>query len=251
MTLLRLRDLAVSLGGRSVFSGVSLDIDAGEVVGLIGPNGAGKTTLMRAALGLVPAAGESSLSALGHEARARHVAWMPQEREIAWPVPVEALVMLGRLPHGASAGRAGDTDRALTDAAIAMMHLEDLRHRPATELSGGEKARVMLARVIAQETPLILADEPTAGLDPAHQIAAMEAFTDLARSGHAILVSLHDLGLAARHCTRLVLLGQGGLVADGPPAQVLTPNNLQQVFGIRARLEDTPDGLIFQALERL
>ena len=126
-----------------------------------------------------------------------------------------------------------------------------MRHRPATELSGGEQARVLIARALAQDTPLLLADEPIAGLDPAHQIATMETFSNLALQGKSSLVSLHDLGLAARHCSRLLLLGNGGLVADGPPEDVLTPELLAEVFGISAWFQNTDAGPVYQSLKVL
>ncbi|MFD1508470.1 ABC transporter ATP-binding protein [Lacimonas salitolerans] len=249
MTLLSLRDLSVTLRDRMVFSGVTLEIGKGELVGLIGPNGAGKTTLMRAALGLLAHEGDSSLAALHPSARARAAAWMPQAREIAWPVTVEALVTLGRTPHRTRALTAAD--RAAVDRALDWMDLSEMRHRTATRLSGGEQARVLIARALAQDTPLLMADEPIAGLDPAHQIATMQTFADLARAGHSALVSLHDLGLAARHCSRLILLGQGRVMADGPPADVLTPDLVAQVFGITAYSADTAHGRVFQPLEVL
>lgn len=249
MTLLSLRDLSVTLRNRPVFSGVTLQIGKGELVGLIGPNGAGKTTLMRAALGLLAHEGDSSLAALSSAARARAAAWMPQAREIAWPVSVEALVTLGRTPHRARA--LTETDRATVDRALDWMDLSGMRHRTATRLSGGEQARVLIARALAQDTPLLMADEPIAGLDPAHQIATMQTFADLARAGRSVLVSLHDLGLAARHCSRLILLGQGRVMADGPPADVLTPDLVAQVFGITAYSADTAQGRVFQPLEVL
>jgi iron complex transport system ATP-binding protein len=228
-------------------NGVSFDVEDTEIVGLIGPNGAGKTTLMRAALGLLPSTGMSDVARLPPRERARRAAWMPQSREIAWPVSVETLVTLGRIPHLP----ASPADRDAVDRALARLELVAFRERIATELSGGEQARVLLARVLAQETPLILADEPIAGLDPAHQIATMEVFRDLADEGRAVLVSLHDLGLAARHCTRLLLMHRGRLVADGRPAEVLTEANLRAIFGVRARLIDTPEGPVFQLLERV
>jgi len=243
MTLLSLRNLSVSLRGRPVLGGVSLDVGGGELVGLIGPNGAGKTSLMRAALGLIPAEGDSSLAAMPAAARARHAAWMPQSREIAWPVSVEALVTLGRMPHGQ---RGTVADRAAVDAAIARMGLEPFRHRTATRLSGGEQARALIARALAQDTPLLMADEPIAGLDPEHQIATLETFAALARDGHGVILSLHDLGLAARHCTRLILLAEGGVLADGPSREVLTDDLLARAFRIRAFHADTPDGPVFQ-----
>ena len=249
MTLLSVKDLSVSLQGRSVVQGISLEIDRGEFVGLIGPNGAGKTTLMRALLGLIPAEGESSLAGMSAGARARHAAWMPQAREIAWPVTVETVVMLGRLPHLASFQKARAEDRARVDAALERMELTALRHRPATQLSGGEQARVLIARTLAQDTPLLIADEPIAGLDPAHQIATMQTFASLAGQGMSCLMSLHDLGLAARHCTRLILLGDGGLIADGRPEDVLTPERIARVFGITAWSERTDKGLMYVPLE--
>jgi iron complex transport system ATP-binding protein len=247
MTLLSVTGLTVMRGVCPVVDDVSFSVEAHEIVGLVGPNGAGKTSLMRGALGLLPARGASDLLRLSPRQRATRAAWMPQSREIAWPVTVETLVTLGRIPHLAPSAR----DRAAVDEALARLDLLPFRDRIATELSGGEQARVLLARVLAQETPLILADEPIAGLDPAHQIATMEVFRDLADKGRAVLVSLHDLGLAARHCTRLLLMHRGRLVADGPPAEVLTEENLRAIFGVRARLEDTPDGPVFQLLERV
>ncbi|ALG90639.1 MULTISPECIES: ABC transporter ATP-binding protein [Actibacterium] len=249
MSLLTLDHLTVHRGDRAVVRDVSLRVGAGECVGLIGPNGAGKTTLMRAALGLLPATGTSSVAALPAAARARQAAWLPQMRDIAWPVSVETLVALGRTPHLAPGGRLREADRAAVDAALARLDLAAFRSRIATQLSGGEQARVLIARALAQDAPLLLADEPIAGLDPAHQIMTMTVFAALAAEGRAVIASLHDLGLAARHCTRLVLMGAGRLVADGAPADVLTPENLAQVFGVRAYYAQTPDGPVFQPLE--
>ena len=251
MTLLSVKDLSVSLKGRDVLRDVTFDIGPGEFGGLIGPNGAGKTTLMRAALGLLPFTGTCSLAALSENARARQAAWMPQAREIAWPVTVETVVTLGRTPHLKSIQNPADHDRKAVDTALDRMELGDMRHRDATQLSGGEQARVLIARALAQETPLLLADEPIAGLDPAHQISTMQTFAALARSGKSSLVSLHDLGLAARHCTRLILLGGKGLVADGPPQDVLTSRRLADVFGVTAWFQETPSGMVFQPLDTL
>lgn len=249
MSLLELADLGVTLRQRDVLRGVSLRIDAGEVVGLIGANGAGKSTLMRAALGLVPATGRSSLAALSPAERARTAGWMPQTREVAWPVSVETLVLLGRIPHLGNGQQVRAADHEAVTAALTQMGLESFRNRKATRLSGGELARALIARVLAQETPLLIADEPIAGLDPAHQIATMQLFETLAHGGKSVLVSIHDLGLAARHCTRLVLLANGAIAADGRPEEVLTPNLLARHFGIRAHFAQTADGLIFQPLE--
>jgi len=249
MTLLCVDRLSVSLGEHRVLREVSFAVARGECVGLLGPNGAGKTTLMRAALGLIPHDGASSLAKLAPPERARTAAWLPQTREIAWPVTVETLVMLGRIPHmaGGQKPRAEDHDKVA--ASLAAMDLGGFRDRDATQLSGGEQARVLIARALAQDTPLILADEPVAGLDPAHQIATMRTFAGLAAEGRSVLVSLHDLGLAARHCTRLILLADGRIAADGPAADVLTPDRMAEVFGIRAYYRATVDGPVFQPLE--
>ena len=174
--MLTLDALTVRRGTCPVVDSVSLTVGRGEFIGLIGPNGAGKTTLMRGALGLLPTEGQSSLAALPVAERARQVAWMPQAREIAWPMTVERLIALGRIPHLPRGSRLRPQDQAAVDASIAHMGLEGYRTRTATQLSGGEQARVLIARALAQDTPLLLADEPIAGLDPEHQIATMTVF---------------------------------------------------------------------------
>lgn len=249
MTLLTVNNLSVTLRNRNVLQRVSFEVGEGECIGLLGPNGAGKTTLMRAMLGLISHEGQSSIAEMAPAARARTAAWMPQAREIAWPVTVETLVMLGRIPHMSSGQQPKEEDHAQVNTALTEMDLDRFRTRTATRLSGGEQARVLIARALAQNTPLIVADEPVAGLDPAHQIATMETFAGLARTGQSVIVSLHDLGLAARHCTRLILLSDGEIAADGSPAGVLTLDRMADVFGIRAFYQETQDGPVFQPLE--
>ncbi|TCO70501.1 ABC transporter ATP-binding protein [Rhodovulum euryhalinum] len=249
MTGLVLSHLTVRRGPCPVVDDVSLDLRAGEFVGLIGPNGAGKTTLMRAALGLVRHRGSSSLERMSAAERARTAAWLPQMREIAWPVSVEDLVALGRTPHLRPGQRLGEADRAAIGHALARMDLAGFEQRRATQLSGGEQARVLIARAVAQEAPVLIADEPIAGLDPAHQITTMRLFAGLAAEGRLVLTALHDLGLAARFCTRLVLLHRGRLEADGPPREVLSEANLARVFGLRAYLAETADGPVVQPVE--
>ena len=251
MSLLALQRFSVRLGSQDVLHTVDLAIGPGEVVGLIGPNGVGKTTLMRAALGLIPARGGSSLARLSPGVRARAVAWMPQERGIAWPISVQDLVMLGRQPHWSPGRGARAADHEAVADALATVGLDGFARRKATQLSAGERTRALIARALAQQTPLIMADEPIAGLDPAHQIRTMETFSGLANSGRSVLLSIHDLGLAARHCTRLVLLGEQRVVADGAPDSVLTRHNLARVFNIEAFLADTDEGLVYQSLRVL
>jgi iron complex transport system ATP-binding protein len=239
MTLLSISGLSVRLGGKPVLNGIDLDVKEGEFVGLIGPNGAGKSTLLRAALGFLPYSGTvlidgSETAGMKARARAEKIAYLAQEREIAWSVPVETVVALGRGPYRPGFAALSDNDRAIVDEAMRCMDVAGFRGRIATELSGGEKARVLAARALAQDTPLLLADEPTAGLDPAHQIALMRLFGELAAAGRGIVASLHDLGLAARWCSRLVLVAGGKVVADGAPADVLTPRTLREVYGVSA-----------------
>lgn len=241
--------LSVSLSGRPVLGPVALSLVAGETVGLLGPNGAGKSTLMRALAGLV-GSGETvrlegvALSEMSPAERARKIAFLPQTRTIGWPLAVSRVVELGRLPFRAYGRPLMENDKAICAEAMRLTDVTGLAARPATELSGGEQARVLAARAIAQDTPLLIADEPASGLDPAHQIAMMTAFRALAGKGRTVLVSLHDLTLAARWCDRVVVLDRGLIVADGDPRNVLTASLLRDVYGISAHVAETAEGLI-------
>lgn len=254
MSLLSAKNLRASLGGKPVLKGLSFDIAAGEFVGLIGPNGAGKSTLLRTVLGFIPYSGSVTVagcdtSAMSAKERARHAAYLPQERDIAWPVSVEAVVALGRLTHRPAFAAPGPQDREVVDRAMRRMEIDGFRNRPATELSGGEKARVLIARALAQDAPLLLADEPAAGLDPSHQIALMKTFSSLAGEGHAIVASMHDLGLAARWCSRLILIEEGTVAADGAPQAVLTADRLRAVYKIETYLGEAVGRPIVQPLD--
>lgn len=251
MTRLRLEGLSVDLGGRRVVDRIDLAIEPGDCVGLIGPNGAGKSTLMRAALGLAQAEGRSSLATLPRHARARAAAWLPQAREIAWGMTVAEVVALGRTPHRRPGAPFGAADRAAVERAMAEADVARFAGRAATRLSGGEQARVLLARALAQEAPILMADEPVSGLDPAHQIATMEVFAAQARAGGTVITAMHDLGLAARWCTRLVLLDRGRIVADGAPPEVLTVARLREVYGIAAHIAEAAGGLVVQPVARV
>lgn len=254
MTLLA-EGLRVELGGRPVLDLPRFALEPGTVVGLLGPNGAGKSTLLRALAGLMACEGRVTLdgapvASLAAEERARRIAYLPQDRVIGWPVAVRDLVGLGRLPWRAHDRAGPEAAAARIEAAMAMTDVGHLGHRPATELSGGEQARVVMARAIAQGTPVLLADEPAAGLDPAHQIAMMEALRRLAGEGRSILVSLHDLSLAARRCDRVAVLDRGKLAGDGSPDAVLTPDLLREVFDVVAKIDRDAGGLVLTPLAR-
>ena len=239
---LEVLDIAVALGRRRVLAGASLAAGPGEMIAVVGPNGAGKSTLLRSMAGLLkPLAGSISLGgrelAGWHRAHlARAIAYLPQARAVHWPLTVENVVSLGRLPHGSGPGGLKDPDRAAVRGAMTAMDLLQLQSRPATELSGGELARVLVARALAQEAQVLLADEPTAGLDPGHQMALFGKLRRIAEEGRTIIVALHDLSLAARFCDRIVLLKDGRSVADGPPEAVLSSEWLAAAYGIEARL---------------
>jgi len=248
MVSVTLENISVDLGRRPVLRGVTAAMAAGEMIGIIGPNGAGKSTLVRAMLGLSPLSGGSvaidgrPLAALHPRQVARRIAYLPQGQTLHWPLGVERLVALGRLPHLAPMSRIGEEDRRLIAEAMERADVLALRDRTATHLSGGERARVLLARALAVGAAGLIADEPLASLDPGHQIDVMELLAREARQGAMVVAVLHDLTMAARYCDRLLLIDRGALVADGPPAQVLTAERLRQVYGIGAWIETQGDG---------
>ncbi len=236
--MLETRQLCISLGGRNVVHEIDCAVAKGEVVGLIGPNGSGKSTLLKALAGLIPAAsggvrlhGEP-LEKIAPRQRARTLGYLPQSAECHWPLTVERVVGLGRLPWGGGADEAADA--SWIERALITVDALHLRHRVITELSGGERARVLLARALAGDPALLLIDEPGAGLDPFHQLQLMELLAARAREGRAVLIVLHDLTLAARFCDRLLLVKEGRLLASGPPEIVLTEKLLAEAHGVRA-----------------
>ena len=243
--VLSVTGLDVSFGRRRILTDVALAVGAGELVVVVGPNGAGKTTLLRAIAGLVPwrgavSIGGTPLPTMRAAARAARIAYLPQGHVFHWPLAVADVVALGRLPRGAGASLSA-ADREAVARAMAATGVADHASRPVTQLSGGERARVAVARVLATEAPLILADEPTASLDPHYQLVVVDILRAHAVAGGAVVAVLHDLTLAARSADRLVVIDGGRIVADGPPRAVLTRERMRQTFGVDAAIVEVHD----------
>jgi iron complex transport system ATP-binding protein len=223
------------VGSRALVDEVSLELARGEVLALVGPNGAGKSTLLKLLAGdLSPSGGEVTLEGrplarYGAKELALKRALLPQQTILQFAFTARAVVAMGRHPHLGMAGESAEDD-AVVEAALARTETLSLAERVYPSLSGGEQARVSLARVLAQETPILLLDEPTAALDLRHQQAVLRIARDLAREGTAVLAVLHDLNLAATYADRIALLDEGRLVADGTPWDVLTEDRLSAVF---------------------
>jgi iron complex transport system ATP-binding protein len=238
--LVTARDVNVTLAGRPVLRDVSLALSSGHLVALVGPNGAGKTTLLRALAGLVPSNGVihvrgDTLSSLSLRERARRFAYLPQGHVVHWPLPARDIVALGRYPHGATdPARLTARDAEAVLRAMQAADVVEFSERRVTELSGGERSRVALARVLAVEAPVILADEPTSSLDPRHQIDVMKTLRQAADKGALVMVVTHDLGLAARFADTVLVLSEGRLVSQGDPAVALSEQVMGEVFRISA-----------------
>ncbi|MCF4165857.1 heme ABC transporter ATP-binding protein [Zavarzinia compransoris] len=255
--MLAARELSLILpSGRRILDRASLSVAPGQLTAVIGPNGAGKSSLLRLLAGEArPAEGradldETPLARLRGRERARRIAVLPQSTHLDFAFRVSEVVGLGRLPHGDDETRG--RGRAVVAAALAQVDLADYGDRLYTTLSGGEQQRVQLARCLAQldllagERPdrarYLLLDEPTASLDPAHQLAVMTLARDLSRRGLGVLAVLHDLGLAASVCDRLVVMAGGRIVADGPPGATLDRGLIAAVYGIDAEVIANPVG---------
>ena len=233
--------LGVSLGGKAILHEIEFDLNAGEMLGLIGPNGAGKTTLLRVLAGLLePTEGiltldGTKMASIESQQRARQIAYLAQSGTTHWPMSVERIVTLGRLPHLTDWQRLRESDQQLIEDIIQRTDINHLRKQPFNTLSGGEKARVLLARALVTEPDILLADEPVAALDLAHQLEVMALLREFCDQGGAVVVVLHDLRLAAHYCDQLQLLKAGGTLASGKPSEVLTNDHIENGYDIRIR----------------
>lgn len=245
---LEFRAVSAAYGSRGVLSEISTGFAAGAVTGIVGPNGAGKTTLFRAALGLLkPSCGTidvlgKPLAQWSREGLARAIAYLPQGSDAHWPLQARQLVALGRLPHRAAFAALSASDAVAVDEALTRCDALQFATRRMDELSAGERARVLFARALATAAPILLADEPAAYLDPAHQLRLMELLREEAARGTAVAVTLHDLALASRHCDEIIVLDKGRLAGQGAAQEALSDALLARVFGIAAMHTPDPQG---------
>lgn len=241
--------VTVSRSTRTILTDVSVSLKPAQFSVILGPNGAGKSTLLSALAGLLPATSGSveldgeAVASLDPKHRARRIGLLPQNAEAHWNISGEALIALGRYPHQRGWG-ISPADRAAMDNAMALTDTGQFADRPVNSLSGGERARVLMARVLAGEPDYILADEPLANLDPGHQIDMLNLLRAEADKGRGVVAVLHDLGSALRFADYIVLLHKGRVFADGAPNAVLTRENLREVYGIDAAITD--DSLFIQ-----
>ncbi|MDJ0958732.1 MAG: ABC transporter ATP-binding protein [Arenicellales bacterium] len=239
--MLQLTSIHVNLGKQSILRGVDLQVEQGELLGLLGPNGAGKSTLLRCILQLIPIAeGDvrlegSFVHTIPVQERSRKIAYLAQHGPVYWPISVERLVSLGRFPHLSSWQHLSSQDENIVETTLRQTDLWHLRQRTVTTLSGGERTRTLLARALAVDAPLLLADEPVAALDPAHQLQIMDLLRQYSDTGHSVIVVMHDLTLAARYCHRIALMHEGKLIASGTAREVLKAEHLAEVYKIDAR----------------
>jgi iron complex transport system ATP-binding protein len=234
--MLSVRNLHFSYGRVPVLKGVSFEARPGEVCGLFGPNGCGKTTLFRCCLGLlggradVLAVNGRSLAALPAARRARLIAYVPQEHSLPFPLAVRDVVMLGRTPHMGLLGRASEDDRRIVARTIGRLGLRDLIARPYDRLSGGQRQLVLIARAMAQRTPVILLDEPASGLDFSNQLSIWRALRELASDGTAVVCCTHDPNHVSWFCDRVVVMKSGCVIADDRPVEALNAASLERLY---------------------
>ncbi|KPJ69744.1 hypothetical protein AMJ44_02705 [candidate division WOR-1 bacterium DG_54_3] len=246
MSILRLDQLICGYdSNKPIIKGVSFSVYDGEFVGIVGPNGSGKTTLLRAIIGLLKLQqgsiilSQHRIQHLDRREIARRIAFVPQLMEPVEGFTVEDLVMLGRTPYFERFSFENEDDHEAVKWAVEELKIENLKDRPVTELSGGEFQRVAIARALAQEPKIMLLDEPTSHLDIRYQVKICKLLRKL-RAHRSIMATFHDLNLASRYCSRLVLLKNGELIAEGSPEEVVTPQNIWKAYRIKAQVKKNP-----------
>jgi iron complex transport system ATP-binding protein len=247
--VIEVHDVSVRLGATDALRGISFTVERGSWVSLIGPNGAGKTTAIRALCGLVPYDGEVLVDGVeartrGRRGLARLCAFVPQTPETPPELTVAEYVLLGRTPHLGYFGVEGDTDRLAAERALERLELLDFTQRPLGSLSGGELQRVVLARALAQEAPVLLLDEPTTALDLGRQQQVLELVDALRGDDLTVVSTMHDLTLAGQYADRLVLLDRGTVVAEGTASDVLSVPNVASYYGASVRVVED-EGRVF------
>ena len=248
--MLEVEKLRVAYGEKLILSEISLYVPSGQILGVIGPNGVGKTTLVRAISGVIPLAGGrvsvdgQDLARLKPAERARSLAVVPQARNLPPAFTGWELVLLGRTPHLNWLGQVSRHDEARVRDALVRAHAEKFADRRIGELSGGEQQRLLLARALAQEAPVLLLDEPTTHLDLQHQVTMLEEVRRLAHEeGLTVLAVLHDLNLVSRYADRVALMVEGRVRAAGSAEEVLNPSLLEEVYHLPLQvITNTPSG---------
>ena len=244
--MLEIQNLSAGYPGHPVLTDISLAIPSGQVTVIVGPNGSGKSTLLKALSGILTPTGEvllegKPLTHLPSRELAQEIAYLPQNRPVP-EITAERLVLHGRFPYLSYPRRYRAEDYAAANAAMARMGISDLAHRSLPTLSGGQRQKVYIAMALAQDTPVILLDEPTTFLDISHQLQFMQLARFLADSGKTVILVLHDLALALEHADYLVLLHNGQIAAAGTPESIYAANPFPKVFGVEVKRAETPDG---------
>jgi len=255
--MIEVEGLKASRDGREILHGLSLNLAPGQLTAVVGPNGAGKSTLLRTLCGVgAEVSGAVTINARPLESYdqlelAKTVAYLPQDHHVSWPITVRRVVALGRSPYTSTLARLSEDDSEQIAKAMKAMAVTHLADRAATALSGGELARVLVARLLAQNTPIVIADEPGAGLDPAHALSLFEHFKHIAEAGRLVVVAMHDLSFALRYCDQVLLLKGGNAVAFGPARDVLTRTHIEAAYGVTASIGEVDGVPVVLPLENL
>lgn len=251
-SLIHMSDVDFSYDKEQVIKQVNLEIESGEFVGIIGPNGSGKSTLLRLIGALIQNQQgriqfkQKDIREINKKSLAQSIAWLPQEVTMVFPFKVEEIVMMGRHPYLSPLSFEDGNDWDITRRAMEETDVISLSHRRFNEISGGEKQRVMVAGALAQNSELLLLDEPTSSLDIKYQLEILNILRRLNKqNGKTIIIAIHDLHLASKYCDRLILLNEGRIIQDGPPVNVLRKDILENVYGVQIKIfQDQEDGSI-------